>query len=119
MKMFKKLMAVVLTGALAVSMLTGCAMGDAMAESAMKSELNRLGKTNKIETIKHRRALQSVDFYGILICRKGAVSSNAGGYAPHQLSYIVLWNGMSMGGRFLEFSSRCSLSKGGMPHDSC
>lgn len=50
MKMFKKLMAVVLTGALAVSMLTGCALGDAMAESAMKSELNRLGKTNKIET---------------------------------------------------------------------
>lgn len=50
MKMFKKLMAVVLTGALAVSMLTGCAMGDAMAESAMKSELNRLGKANKIET---------------------------------------------------------------------
>ena len=50
MKMFKKIMAVVLTGALAVSMLTGCALGDAVAESAMKSELNRLGKTNKIET---------------------------------------------------------------------
>ena len=50
MKMFKKIMAVVLTGALAASMLTGCALGDAMAESAMKSELNRLGKANKIET---------------------------------------------------------------------
>ena len=50
MKMFKKIMAVVLTGALAASMLTGCALGDAMAESAMKSELNRLGKTNTIET---------------------------------------------------------------------
>lgn len=50
MKMFKKLMAVVLTGALAASMLTGCALGDAMAESAMKSELNRLGKANTIET---------------------------------------------------------------------
>lgn len=50
MKMFKKLMAVVLTGAIAATMLTGCALGDAMAESAMKSELNRLGKTNKIET---------------------------------------------------------------------
>lgn len=50
MKMFKKIMAVVLTGALAVSMLTGCAISDAMGESAMKSELNRLGKKNAIET---------------------------------------------------------------------
>lgn len=50
MKMFKKLMAVVLTGAIAATMLTGCSLGDAMAESAMKSELNRLGKTNTIET---------------------------------------------------------------------
>ena len=36
-----------------------------------------------------------------------------------RLCYIVLWNEMSMGGRFLKFSSRCSSSKGGMPHDSC
>lgn len=50
MKMFKKIMAVVLTGAIAATMLTGCALGDAMAESAMKSELNRLGKANRIET---------------------------------------------------------------------
>lgn len=50
MKMFKKIMAVVLTGAMAATMLTGCALGDAMAESAMKSELNRLGKANRIET---------------------------------------------------------------------
>lgn len=50
MKMFKKIMAVVLTGAIAATMLTGCALGDAMAESAMKSELNRLGKANTIET---------------------------------------------------------------------
>lgn len=50
MKMFKKIMAVVLTGALAVSMLTGCAISDAMGESAMKSELNRLGKANTTET---------------------------------------------------------------------
>ena len=50
MKMFKKIMAVVLTGAIAATMLTGCSLGDAMAESAMKSELNRLGKANTIET---------------------------------------------------------------------
>ena len=30
-----------------------------------------------------------------------------------RLCYIVLWNEMSMGGRFLKFSSRCSSSKGG------
>ena len=47
MKMAKKLLAVVLTGVMAMSVLTGCALGDAMAESAFKSELNRLGKTNK------------------------------------------------------------------------
>ena len=50
MKMAKKLLAVVLTGVMAMSVLTGCAIGDAVAESAMKSELNRLGKTNEIET---------------------------------------------------------------------
>ena len=32
--------------------------------------------------VKHRKALLSVGFCGILVCRKGAVSSNAGGYAP-------------------------------------
>ena len=40
MKMFKKLMAVVLTGALAVSMLTGCALGDAAASKALEKALN-------------------------------------------------------------------------------
>lgn len=40
MKMFKKLMAVVLTGALAVSMLTGCALGDAAKAKALENALN-------------------------------------------------------------------------------
>lgn len=43
MKMFKKLMAVVLTGALAVSMLTGCALGDAAASKALEKALNAKG----------------------------------------------------------------------------
>lgn len=41
--MFKKLMAVVLTGALAVSMLTGCALGDAAASKALEKALNAKG----------------------------------------------------------------------------
>ena len=43
MKMFKKLMAVVLTGALAVSMLTGCALGNAAASKALEKALNAKG----------------------------------------------------------------------------
>ena len=41
--MFKKLMAVVLTGALAVSMLTGCALGNAAASKALENALNAKG----------------------------------------------------------------------------
>lgn len=40
MKMFKKLMAVVLTAVMAVSMLTGCALGDAAKQSALIKALN-------------------------------------------------------------------------------
>lgn len=40
MKMFKKLMAVVLTGVMAVSMLTGCALGDAAKQDALIKALN-------------------------------------------------------------------------------
>ena len=47
MKMFKKLMAVVLTGALAVSMLTGCALGDAAASKALEKALNAKGTTTR------------------------------------------------------------------------
>ena len=44
MKMFKKLMAVVLTGALAASMLTGCALGDKVKENALLKALEYEGK---------------------------------------------------------------------------
>ena len=54
MKMFKKLMAVVLTGALAVSMLTGCALGDAVrdkaVEKALESKLSGNGVEVKVST---------------------------------------------------------------------
>ena len=42
MKMFKKLMAVVLTGALAVSMLTGCAITDKIVGNSAKKALETL-----------------------------------------------------------------------------
>lgn len=51
MKMFKKLMAVVLTGALAVSMLTGCALSDAIAENKAKDALENAWRTEKNETV--------------------------------------------------------------------
>ena len=44
MKMAKKLLAVVLTGVMAVSMLTGCAMGDKIKENALVDALNYEGK---------------------------------------------------------------------------
>lgn len=50
MKMFKKIMAVVLTGALAVSMLTGCAISDKLAGDAFLSQMKAAGKGNAIET---------------------------------------------------------------------
>ena len=40
MKMFKKLMAVVLTAVMAVSMLTGCALNDAAKQNALINALN-------------------------------------------------------------------------------
>ena len=40
MKMAKKLLAVVLTGVMAVSMLTGCALGDAAKANALEKALN-------------------------------------------------------------------------------
>ena len=44
MKMAKKLLAVVLTGVMAVSMLTGCALGDAAKAKALEKALNYEGK---------------------------------------------------------------------------
>lgn len=41
MKMVKKLLAVVLTGVMAVSMLTGCALSDKLAEDALIKMLNK------------------------------------------------------------------------------
>ena len=41
MKMAKKLLAVVLTGVMALSMLTGCALGDKLAEDALVKMLNK------------------------------------------------------------------------------
>ena len=44
MKMAKKLLAVVLTGVMAVSMLTGCALGDKVKANALVDALNYEGK---------------------------------------------------------------------------
>ena len=43
MKMAKKLLAVVLTGVMAVSMLTGCSLGDAAKAKALETALNSTG----------------------------------------------------------------------------
>jgi hypothetical protein len=47
MKMFKKIMAVALTAVMAVSMLTGCAIGDAVHEKQLLKALNDAGTTTK------------------------------------------------------------------------
>lgn len=47
MKMFKKIMAVALTAVMAVSMLTGCAIGDAFHEKQLLKALNDAGTTTK------------------------------------------------------------------------
>lgn len=47
MKMFKKIMAVALTAVMAVSMLTGCAVSDAIAENKAQSALENAWKTVK------------------------------------------------------------------------
>ena len=44
MKMAKKLLAVVLTGVMAMSVLTGCALGDKIKENALVDALNYEGK---------------------------------------------------------------------------
>ena len=49
MKMAKKLLAVVLTGVMAVSMLTGCALSDKVKEKALLDALNYEG--NKESTV--------------------------------------------------------------------
>ena len=49
MKMAKKLLAVVLTGVMAVSMLTGCALGDAVAEKELLNKMNTFGAADSVE----------------------------------------------------------------------
>ena len=46
MKMFKKIMAVALVGVLALSMLTGCAITDAMKEKAAEKGLEAVARSN-------------------------------------------------------------------------
>lgn len=52
MKMVKKLLAVVLTGVMAVSMLTGCALGDAVKEKALLDQLNSYAAADNNYTFK-------------------------------------------------------------------
>lgn len=54
MKMFKKLMAVVLTAVMAVSMLTGCAIGDAFHEKQLLNALNDVGTSVKVNGVYHK-----------------------------------------------------------------
>ena len=54
MKMFKKIMAVALTAVMAVSMLTGCAIGDAIHEKQLLDALNNAGTSVKVEGVYHK-----------------------------------------------------------------
>lgn len=49
MKLFKKLAAAALAGVMALSMLTGCAVGDAMKEDAMLTALQTIGNSNNVK----------------------------------------------------------------------
>ena len=49
MKMAKKLLAVVLTGVMAVSMLTGCALGDAVKEKELLKQMNTFGAAENVK----------------------------------------------------------------------
>ena len=51
MKMFKKLMAVALVGVMALSMLTGCAVTNAIAENKAENALENAWKTEKNENV--------------------------------------------------------------------
>lgn len=54
MKMFKKLMAIALVGVMALSMLTGCAIGDAVHEKQLLNALNDAGTTTKVNGAFHK-----------------------------------------------------------------
>ena len=53
MKMAKKLLALVLTGVMAVSMLTGCALGDAAKAKALENALNKADAQNGTQVVKY------------------------------------------------------------------
>lgn len=53
MKMFKKLMAVVLTGALAVSMLTGCSLSEMAKAKALEKALNTAKTQGGTQVVKY------------------------------------------------------------------
>ncbi len=61
MKMFKKLMAVVLTGALAVSMLTGCSLSEMAKAKALEKALNSGNAQSETKVVKydHENGLDS------------------------------------------------------------
>lgn len=61
MKMFKKLMAVVLTGALAVSMLTGCSLSEMAKAKALEKALNSGNAQGATKVVKydHENGLDS------------------------------------------------------------
>ena len=52
MKMFKKIMAVVLTGALAVSMLTGCSLSEMAKAKALEKALNSGNAQGETKVVK-------------------------------------------------------------------
>ena len=53
MKMAKKLLAVVLTGVMALSMLTGCALGDAAKAKALENALNKADAQGGAQVVKY------------------------------------------------------------------
>ena len=53
MKMFKKIMAVVLTGALAVSMLTGCSLSEMAKAKALEKALNTANAQDGTQVVKY------------------------------------------------------------------
>ena len=63
--------------------------------------------------VKHRKALLSVGFCGILVCRKGALSSNAGGYAPPGFATSFFGTKWAWEGAFWSFSPDAHRVKGG------
>ena len=68
MKMFKKIMAVALVGVMALSMLTGCAITDAMKEKAAEKGLEAVARSNfekdadltQVDKAEYKNAMKNV-----------------------------------------------------------